>query len=372
MLETPPVVSGRRYDIDWLRVIAMWLLIIYHSVVAFQPFGSMILFIQNEEPMDYIWPAFQILNIWRIPILFVISGMGVYFAMRKRSWAQLMGERSRRILLPLVFGSLAIVPLHYYLFQRYNGAALQYWPNPGHLWFLTNIFIYVIVGSPLFFLLKKNPDNFLSKFTRKILKSPASIFLFVIPFIIVSMITNPPSFETYAMTSHGFYYGALCFLMGFYFISLGDEFWIALSKTKYIFLAIAAILYSIRFFHYGFEGVAESGDGFKNLSWDYVKSMPNSLKGLESISWMMWIFGLAHQFLNKSSKVLKYLSPAVYPTYIMHMFMQYAASYFVIPSSMPKELKFVLVVLMTFVGCYVFYEIIKRIKHLRPLFGMNL
>src|SRR5262245_12523992 len=102
----------RRYDIDWLRVIAIGLLLIYHVALGFQPWGVMIGFIANAKPWTSLWTPMAMLNIWRIPLLFFVSGMGVYFAMQKRNWSELMAERGARILIPFLFGVFAIVPLH--------------------------------------------------------------------------------------------------------------------------------------------------------------------------------------------------------------------------------------------------------------------
>ncbi|MEL6592777.1 MAG: acyltransferase family protein, partial [Bacteroidota bacterium] len=111
--------STRRYDIDWIRVIAIWLLILYHISIGFRPWGTLIFFIRHETALDVLDYFMSILGIWRIPLLFFVSGMGVCFAMRKRNWLELLKERAQRILLPFVFGSLAIVPLHVWLWQDY-------------------------------------------------------------------------------------------------------------------------------------------------------------------------------------------------------------------------------------------------------------
>ena len=92
--------TERRHDIDWLRVIAIGLLLIYHIAIVLQPWAMFIGFIKSEESMENLWKLMSLLNVWRIPFLFFVSGMGVYFAIRKRTWRQLTIERSRRILLP--------------------------------------------------------------------------------------------------------------------------------------------------------------------------------------------------------------------------------------------------------------------------------
>src|SRR6187399_3549827 len=110
---------NRRYDIDWVRVIAIGLLLIYHVAIGFQPWGINIRFIANEKTWDSLWTPMAMLNIWRIPLLFFVSGMGVYFAIQNRNWKQLLGERAGRILLPYVVGTFLIVPIHLYLWQNY-------------------------------------------------------------------------------------------------------------------------------------------------------------------------------------------------------------------------------------------------------------
>ena len=79
---------NRRYDVDSIRVIALILLIIYHIVIGFQPWGFWIGFITNKESIKDIWVFMEMINIWRIPILFVVSGMGVFFAIKKRNQIQ--------------------------------------------------------------------------------------------------------------------------------------------------------------------------------------------------------------------------------------------------------------------------------------------
>ena len=89
---------NRRYDIDWLRVFALGLLIVYHISIVFQPWSYFIYFPQSEKPLESIWLVMGLINIWRIPLLFIISGMGVYLGMRRRNWKELLKDRIIRIL----------------------------------------------------------------------------------------------------------------------------------------------------------------------------------------------------------------------------------------------------------------------------------
>jgi glucan biosynthesis protein C len=344
--------TDRRYDIDWLRVIAIALLLIYHVVIVFQPWGFFIGFIQSVETSDAIWIPMALLNVWRIPLLFFVSGMGVCFALRRRDWKQLLLDRARRILLPLIFGSLFIVPIHVFIFQKYYEQEIVYSPSVGHLWFLLNICIYItqIIG---FAFLDKNYDYKFFIFFRRLLKRPYFIYLFIIPFVLEAELINPEYFSLYVGTGHGFLIGMLAFFFGFLFIAIGDAFWDAVEKTKTTSLIIAFTLYLIRLFYFELNA-------------------PNFLTSIESMNWIFAVFGFGYKYLNKPGKILSYLSQAAYPLYIIHMIFLYLASSIILPLNLPLGLNLILIILFTFTGSFVSYDlIIKRIGFLRPLFGLK-
>lgn len=345
--------EDRRYDIDWLRVITIGLLLIYHIAIGFQPWGVFIQFIQNEKSLEWIWTPMSMLNIWRIPLLFFVSGMGVSFAIRKRNWKQLLLERTKRILLPFLFGVLTIVPFHILLWQKYYSQDISYMPNPSHLWFLGNIFIYVLLLLPLFFYLKRNENGVIVSWFKKLFSTPYGLLLVVIPFVLESVLVNPEAFELYAMTIHGFVLGLISFLIGFCFVISGDSFFKTVLRWRYLFLLIASLLYIIRIVAFELKA-------------------PNYLLAIESCNWIFTLFGFAYKYLNQPSKALSYLSQAAYPIYIIHMVFLYLSSFLIFPLEIPSILKFVLVIAFTSVGCFTFYEfMIRRIRILRPLFGLK-
>ncbi len=343
----------RRYDIDWLRVIAIGLLLIYHIAIVFQPWALFIGFIKSNEALEVLWKPMSMLNVWRIPFLFFVSGMGVFFAMQKRDFKALMIERSKRILLPFLFGVIAIVPLHVFIFQKFYKLPFGYSISMGHLWFLGNIFMYVLILSPLFIWLKKNQagklQHLLSKFMSYAL-APFSVTAF---FVIEALVVNPGFFELYAETWHGFFMGFLAFLFGFIFVYSGNSFWQTVSKWKWLYLAIAAILYILRL------------PELNILSTNYAKA-------IESNCWIFGVFGLGYQYFNKPSKLLRYLSQAAYPVYIIHMFVLFTGALFILPLEIAPVFQFLLLTLFTFLCCFLIYEfILRRISFLKPLFGLK-
>jgi peptidoglycan/LPS O-acetylase OafA/YrhL len=347
------MVNERRYDIDWLRVVAIALLLIYHIAIVFQPWAAFIGFIRSEVPMEGLWKPMSLLNVWRIPFLFYVSGMGVYFAIRKRNGWELVKERSKRILLPFVFGVFAVAPLHVFVFQHYYALPLQYYPHPGHLWFLGNIFGYVVLLAPLFYLLMRKPFRGFRKRLSVIMGNPLGPLGVSVFFVMEVLVLQPAVFEMYALTWHGFFLGFLAFFFGFLFVYSGKAFWQTVRRWQWLYLGIALTSYLIRLFF-------------------FETNLPGYALAIESNCWIFGIFGLGYRYLNRPSRSLTYLSQAAYPVYILHMVVLYAVAALVLPLAIPTWAKFIAICGLTFAGCFLLYEgFVRRIGLLRPLFGMK-
>jgi glucan biosynthesis protein C len=342
---------NRRYDIDWVRVIAIGLLLIYHVAIGFQPWGIMIGFIANTKTWESLWIPMAMLNIWRIPLLFFVSGMGVYFALQNRTWKQLIAERAGRILLPFLFGIFVIVPIHLYLWLYYYEMEPGYTANPGHLWFLGNIFSYLILLFPVLYFLNRNENGKIVVWMKRIFSSPLGLLPVIAAFVAEALIVNPRPYEMYAMTWHGFFLGLLAFFFGFCFVLSGQTFWTMILKWRWLFLVVAVMLFTIRITQFRFA--------------------PGYLLAIESNCWIISVIALGYKYLNRPGKALNYLSQAAYPVYILHMLFLYLSSMLIFPLDIAVPLQFVLVLVFTVAGCFGSYEVIRRVDFIRPLFGLK-
>jgi surface polysaccharide O-acyltransferase-like enzyme len=344
----------RRHDVDWLRTIALGLLILFHILLTFQAWTDPSGFPRNEELLDELVPFISMLTVWRIPLLFMISGMGVRFAMERRDWKQLLRDRTIRILVPylfgiLVFGTLLAVAL------PHLGWEADYLPNFGHLWFLLNIFLYVVWLLGIMVYLKDSPNNAFFRFLSAVIRRPLGLFLFALPLMVEAWLANPEYFAVYIDNVHGWLMGLICFFLGFLFISTQDVFWPAVERNRWVALFVASSLYLVRLLVFQLQD---------ELNW---------LTGLESMSWMLAILGFGSLYLNIPSRGLAYLSKAVYPAYIVHLPIQFTICYFLLPLSLPAYWKLVLLLASTFGASLLFYEYaLRRLKWIRPLFGIKL
>ena len=97
----------RRVDLDWVRIAAFGLLILYHVGMLYVSWGF---HIKSEHRITALEPLMLILNPWRLALLFLVSGAATRFMLRKYAVGPLIRSRSSRLLIPLIFGMLVIVP----------------------------------------------------------------------------------------------------------------------------------------------------------------------------------------------------------------------------------------------------------------------
>ncbi len=360
--------NQRRYDIDALRSIAMFLLIFYHLGVSFTSVAPQISFVQNKRITDGIWPLLNLMNSWRIPLVFLIAGVALRLSFRKRTKMQIFKERAKVLGLPWLFGTLVFSTSSIFIAGKYydywfldeiNEAALFSFQYQGiHLWFLINIFIYCWLFVPIL--------NFISKenFISSLLNRPGGIFLFAIPIIAEGHLLNLVRFKTetygdyyttYALTEHGFILGLLWFAIGIILTSQGDAFWESNKKNWRLHLALGMTSYFYRLFN--------------NFIEDYA--LDNRLIAFESFNFIFALLGLAAVYLNKDSPQLTYYKTAVYPVYIVHLPVQMAVMYFFAGINIHPVIKFPIALFLICFLSLTIYHAIKNIKPLRPLFGLR-
>ncbi len=367
-----------RYDIDYIRVIAFGILILYHVAVFFEPGGWHIK--NNITYREILFPMIFI-NQWRLPILFVVSGMGTYFALGRRSGKQYAKERLKRLLLPFIVGVLFIVPPQVYI-ERLSqgvdyGGYFNFWPvnffdgiyptgnfSWHHLWFILYLLIFSLVCLPLFLRLRKNSNGAFNRIIKKIIGSFGGILSLSIPLLIWRMLLsgNFPPNNGLVGDWFNLLYCVTFFIFGFILVSSGEVFWDTVKKFRYTFLIIGLITYSTLIYMW-------FGNFQKTPIFDLVN---DTVQTLNVWVWILCIFGFAAHHLNKSGAFLSYANETVYPFYILHQTVIVILGYYFWNLDMGFFVKFSLMVFLTFSITWIIYEYgICRYKIMRPLFGLK-
>jgi len=365
--------NQRRYDIDALRSIAMFLLIFYHLGQSFTYNARNILFVQDKRPVDDIWIILNLLNSWRIPLVFLIAGIALRLSFSKRTQTKILKERLKVLGIPWIFGSLVFASSSAYINGKFYGYpffnelsnlipfVFQY--NGLHMWFVLYILIFCLITIPFLKIISNTNEK--DTIFSKTLKKPGGIFLFAIPVILEGQLLNELRFDfkidygdfyqVFANTSHGFVLGFIWFLLGIVLTSQGDAFWESCKRNWKVHLSLGLLSYIYRLLN-GFES------GF---------ALDNRLIAFESFNFIFLMLGLGAVYLNKDSPQLTYYKTAVYPVYIVHLPVQMAVMYYFAGVNIHPIIKFpIALFLICFLSLTIYYSI-KNIKPLRPLFGLR-
>ncbi|MEO1216563.1 MAG: acyltransferase family protein [Bacteroidota bacterium] len=366
----------RRHDLDWLRVLVFALLIFYHVGMFFVPWGW---HIKNNVIYDWmIWPMLFI-NQWRLPILFVISGMGTRYALSYRSGKTFAWERIKRLFIPLVVGIFLIVPPQVYIERianaQFSGPYVDFFPAEifkgiypegnfswHHLWFLPYLLTFSLILIPAFLYLRDNSENKFLSFLKKTIQKPGGLLVFIIPLYLTEALVEPFFPVTHALINDWFTFSSslFYFFSGFILISLGDTFWKAVDKFKKKALILGVTTFCIMIFYWNIED---------SLLVHFSEAF---FKVLNIWLWILAIFGYGAKYLNKKSPLLTYANQAVYPFYILHQTITVILAYQLMGLDWGLGPKFLLLSLGTFGFSFLIYEyIIRRIPFLGPLFGLK-
>jgi glucans biosynthesis protein C len=371
--------GSRLYYLDWLRVLSMILVFLYHNNRLYN-FGDW--HVKNVD-LNLASTIFEnSLSVWLMPFLFVVSGAAVVYSLKSRSAGLFIKERVFRLFVPLVtVGIFVFGPLQVYLDRFSHGVFTgsfwqfipQYfnglWGLGGnfafqgvHLWYLMLLFIFSLLFLPLFLPSRNSGSSLLSRISN-IFNRPWALILLAIPLTLTPHLTNALGMGfTRQMGGWDMFSYMLCFLYG-YLIFTSPRIADTLSKYCFIFLIVAV------------------GMTVFELSMVYaVLPTPDSgffasteLHSINCWFWVLAVLGLGSSYLNANNRFLGYANEAVLPFYILHQPVILAIGFFVVQWNLPIIAKYIFIVGTSFIAIMMLYELlVKRIEALRFIFGMKL
>ncbi len=110
------VIKERKYYIDWLRVIAMLTVFVFHCSRFFctEDWHLKVPAAEQSEVLQILRD--MLIGVWFMELFFLVSGFAAWYALKRRTAGQFLGERVTRLLIPLyVVGMLVlVVPQDYF------------------------------------------------------------------------------------------------------------------------------------------------------------------------------------------------------------------------------------------------------------------
>lgn len=368
------VSQNRLFFLDWLRVLAFALLVFYHAGLVFVDWGF---HITNNEFSEGLKLPLLFLNQWRLPLLYFVSGAGISFALGKRKASAFLRERTVRLLIPLVFGMLVVVPPQSFYELKSQGVDFPgylafysnyYFPDHltwNHLWFVAYLFTFVLVATPAFLFLRWK-SNALDSLAG-IIQARGGGVLLIVPLVVIewSLRDRWPDYRNLVSDWYNFAFYFTVFVYG-YLIARMQSAWEAFERDRWIYLVVALLSFGLMYFGWHAPGV-----GFLETTRG-GKAMFGVLKCADVICTIVACIGFARRHLNFASPVLDYTNKAVYPFYILHQTVLIVVGYYVIGTGWSISLKYLVIVVATFFVSGLCYEfLIRRWRAIRPLFGVK-
>ncbi len=374
--------SVRLHYIDWLRVLAILGVFLYHAV---HPFDLTYWHVKNNELSLELTIALVFFSLWGMQLFFLLAGAGSWFALRYRSSQQYVEERFKRLLIPFVVGVILFSPIMLYIewyfntlkgslegsflefiLNRYAGFSPMWFGALGyHLWFLGFLFSFSMLGLPLFLWLKGNSGKQVISWLAQISEYRGGILIFILPLLLVQLIFRPffPLEHDWA----DFFYQFSFFLIGF--ILFADMRIIKSIRRDWIIFLIIALGSTIILLI-----MSEVGDPF---AWSITPGIPefylvHIFATTTTWCWINFILVIGMRFLDFSDSLLQYWKEAILPFYLVHQPIILIIAFFVVQWDASILIKLPTVVISSFILSLSFYEfIIKRIEFLQPFFGIK-
>lgn len=373
--------SQRRYDLDWLRVLAILAIFVFHSTRLFDTDDWSI-----KNGVTYqavtVWKEFAIT--WGMPLILVISGASVFLALDKVSVGKYLKGLFARLLLPLMLGMFTHVAWQVYLENldkgKFSGSFWSFYPDyfDGmygfggnfawmglHLWYLELLFVLSLLFLPLFVLLKKTRIGQRAlQVLGNFLALPGAVFALALPAILLMPGLDPQTWGNQDLGGWSVLIYPFYFISGFVIIS-NPRLQARIRQMRW-FSVVLALLLTPAYLFLEFQTL------YPALA-SLARALLDPLYCLVSWSWLLAVLGFGMQHLNFNTPFLKYANEAALPFYILHQTVIVTLSYSVVRWPIPDLLKFLIVLLASFAIVMVIYEyLVRRVNLLRFLFGMKL
>ena len=376
-----PLPRERLYYLDWLRIAAFALLVLYHVGMLYVPWPF---HVKHDPTYPALEPLMRLSNPWRMGLLFVISGVATGLMLGRPGLAR---ERSKRLLLPLLFGMALIVPPQAWLQVRdqfgYGGSYLDFLrlyfsayggfchgrqclalPTWNHLWFLPYLWCYTML---LLLALRALPAARLQH-AADLLARLAGWRLLLWPLLLLAGLRAwlfPRFGETHALLDDWAAHAAFAPLFAF---------GVLLARRRVLLQRLQALRWPALALGLAGWAVLVLYPGTVS-GWPLV---PEALRlpmrvAFATAQWcgIVAAFGFARRHLDFDHRWRAPLTEAVFPLYLVHQTIIIVAAVALRPLVLPAGLEAAVIVALTFGGGWAAWRLARRILWLQPWMGLS-
>ena len=372
--------TSRQYFLDWLRILAFGLLVPYHVGMYYVTWDW---HVKSAAASELLEPFMLLTAPWRLGLLFLIGGAAARYLLGKQ--AGFVGSRTKRLLLPLIFGMFVIVPpqaffevqtkINYpgsYLdFMQHYVRAFQGFCGPdgkcldlptwNHLWFVAYLWVYSLIGWALW-RVWPGAAGLLDRWLAKP-RGPLFVLLgLAAPLMAARQLaglfesTHNLTWDWYNHAQYGY-----LFLLGL--LGAHSALWTLMQQWRRWALVLALLAWA--FFIIYFKAYQQI-------------EPPQALRVLMRCVWggLEWwaitaACGYARQWLSFDHAWRRWLTPAIFCVYILHQTVIVLLTRALLPLALPAVVEGMLLVALTFGLCLLGYVLARRVPLLRDLLGIS-
>jgi glucans biosynthesis protein C len=378
--EARPRATGRLYYLDWLRVLAILTVFVYHTSRLFN--------VEDWNVKNPIWyPWVEVWNgfatTWMLPLIFVVSGASLFYATAKgqagiKGAGTFVKDKALRLLVPWVVLLLTHQSLQFYLDRlshgQFSGSFLQYLPQyytreldfyGAHLWYLWVLFLFGVLLYPLMRWLRGRGRGVLSKL-GDLLALPGAVYALALPSLLLATLLDYENTPRNAGWSFPVY---LWLTLAGFLVASNDRLQASCQRLRWVSLPLGLGLTGL---FLALLQILVVGRGMVPAYGTWIYVLGWGIRALGSWCCILAILGFGRKHLNSSTPFLRYANEAVLPFYILHQTVILSVGYLVVQRAIPDLLKWLIVVPVSFVLIMLLYEfLVRRWNVLRVLFGMK-
>jgi glucan biosynthesis protein C len=366
-------VSTRNNSLDWLRVLGILFVFVYHST---RLYNVETFIVKNDiwYPPVELWNVFA--TSFMMPLMFAVSGASLFYAIGKGGFGKFLKDKTLRLLIPLLVADLTHISVQAYLDNlthgQFSGNYFQFLPQyyhldtipwrGMHLWYLLYLFVFSIALYPLMRWLKGGGRGFLSGLDGWLSKTGV-VYLLALPILLLLML--PSEFPLMEINGGWPYLTYLFFILWGFLIVSDERLQESIRKLRWISLSTGLLLAA------GFSIVYSQIADPEIMS--PILILAGAMRTFGGWICVLAFFGLGKQYLTMRTPRLDYANEAVLPFYILHQTVLVVVGYFVLQWALPDVLEWAIVVVISFAVIMVVYEyLVRRWNVMRFLFGMKL
>jgi glucan biosynthesis protein C len=377
--------TDRRYDLDWLRITAFVLLILYHVGMFYVTWDW---HVKSSRASDAIEPLMMLTNPWRLTLLFLVAGAASRFMWDKVTVAGFAKARMGRLWPPLLLAVFVVVPPQSYyevvsalaalgqpqspwldnFYLKYVTASGNWCDSDGclttptynHMWFVAYLILYTLALIPLAPLVKRIPKAVSALIAGPLLLITPWLFLFALRVTLFPMFGESHDFRADGYL-HVLYLSVFLFGFG---IAKHQPFFEACVRWRWAALALALAAWAALIAYFA----SYPGDATPP---EWQRFVFRGMREAEAWCAIIAALGFAHKHLaNADGPLRRLLTQAIFPFYLIHQTIIVVVGYHLDPMGLPLWLEAPLLIGATALGCWVFFVVGRAIRPLRVWVGL--